>query len=107
MLLNFLLMALAVLTFPRANPALHRHVAFLASRGAQIAVGGIAALSLGALLVIQLVGDLRAATPWYFKSTTTWIMVMAVAAAVFGRSWRTLKDRGVDPRAIFSRLPDE
>ncbi|MFN8061783.1 MAG: APC family permease [Vicinamibacterales bacterium] len=107
MLLNFLLMALAVLTFPRANPALHRHVAFLASRGAQIAVGGIAALSLGALLVIQLVGDLRAPTPWYFKSTTTWIMVMAVAAAVFGRSWRTLKDRGVDPRAIFSRLPDE
>lgn len=108
MLLNFMLMALAVISLPRVNPHLAAEVAFLRSRPAQVAVAALAAGLLGVLLVIQLAGDLSSATPWYLRSTTLWVVVMAAASAVFGRAWRALRAEGVDPRRdIFSTLPEE
>jgi basic amino acid/polyamine antiporter, APA family len=108
MLLNFVLMAVAVVTFPKVNPHLYRDVAFLRSRATQVGVAVAAGVLLATLLVIQLAGDLTSATPWYLRSTTIWIAVMAGASLVFVRSWRRLRDEGVDPRRdIFNALPEE
>lgn len=108
MLLNFTLMALAVLTFPRVNPGLADRVSFVRARGAQIAIGGGAALLLVSLLVIQVVGDLTSATAWYGKSSTTFAVSMLGAALLFERFQRRLRAEGLDPDAtIFGDLPPE
>lgn len=52
-------------------------------------IGGGGTLLLGALLVIQIFKDLRApAAAWYFHSTPTYLVVMAVATVVFFSEWR-------------------
>ncbi len=108
MLVNFFLMAVAVITFPRVNPSLHRDVTFLRSRQAQVAVAGTAAVLLFALLMVRVLGDLRSPDPWYMQGTIPWVLVMCGAALIFGWYWRQLRRQGVDPRAeIFSRLPSE
>lgn len=107
MLLNFLLMALAVVVFPWINPELHARVAFLRRRRSQVAVGASAAAVLVVLLAVQVVGDLAGPAPWWSKSTTIWLVVMAGASAVFVRSWAGLRARGVDPARVFSGLPEE
>lgn len=108
MLLNFLLMGAAVISFPRVNPHLYREVQFLRSRNVQVAVAAIAAVCLAALLVIQVVADINSPTPWIMKSTTLWVVVMGIAAVMFQRAWQRMVAAGVDPAAtIFNRLPDE
>jgi basic amino acid/polyamine antiporter, APA family len=108
MLLNFILMAVAVITLPRVNPQLYRAVGFLRSRGTQVAIAVVATSLLTVLLLIKVVGDLGSNTPWYFKSTFIWVVVMGAAAVVFRRFWAALERQGVDPRRdIFSRLPEE
>jgi APA family basic amino acid/polyamine antiporter len=108
MLMNFILMAVAVITLPRTNPALYHAIEFLRSRGTQVAIAVSAIVLLGALLLIQIVTDLTSPAPWYFKATGLWIVVMVTAALVFRWFWRALEREGVDPRAeIFSQLPPE
>ncbi len=108
MLVNFVVVAIAVVTLPRVNPDLYRNVAFIRSRGPQIAIAGAAIVLLLGLLVVQVVADLTSASPWYLKSTVAWLAVMGLASLVFARSWRALRKAGIDPRAqIFNRLPDE
>lgn len=108
MLVNFLLMALAVVTFPSVNPELYGHVRFLRSRGTQVALASASLVLLGALLVVQIVMDLRSDTPWYLKSTTSWTITMALGAVIFLRSWQALRRDGIDPaRDIFRHLPRE
>jgi basic amino acid/polyamine antiporter, APA family len=108
MLVNFLLMAVAVITFPAVNPGLYRDVGFLRSRRAQVVVAGTAAALLAALLLVRVLDDLRSPDPWYMLGTIPWVLVMACAALIFGWYWRQLRQQGVDPRAeIFSRLPPE
>jgi amino acid transporter len=108
MILNFLLMAAAVITFPRVNPTLYQDVNFLRSRTTQVGVAIAAIALLAVLLVIQIVIDLRSPMVWYLKSTTLWIAMMAAAAVVFLGFWRRLERRGVDPRQeIFNQLPQE
>ena len=108
MLVNFLLMAVAVVTFPRVNPHLYREVGFIRSRGVQVAIAVAAAVLLLALLAVQVVADLTAPSPWYLKSTVAWLTVMAAASLVFARFWRALRQAGVDPRVeIFGALPEE
>jgi amino acid transporter len=108
MLLNFLLIALAVLTFPSVNPELYGRVRFLTSRGAQVAVASASLTLLGALLVVQVVLDLRSESPWFLKSTTAWTVTMTIAAVMFWRFWQALRRAGIDPRRdIFQQLPQE
>lgn len=108
MLVNFLLMALAVLTFPSVNPRLHGDIRFLRGRGSQVLVASATAVLLGALLLVQVVMDLRSTAPWYLKSTTSWTVTMALGALIFARSWRALRRQGIDPaREIFHELPQE
>lgn len=108
MLLNFVLMSVAVVTFPRVNPQLHGEVGFLRSRPAQVTIALLAAGLLSGLLVVQVVADLGSAQPWYMKSTWLWVVVMIGASLMFVRAWRALRREGIDPHAtIFGRLPDE
>jgi len=108
MLVNFLLTGVALLTFPAVNPELHRRITFLESRRSQIAVAVAAILLLGALLVVQVMGDVSSASPWYLKSTTSWIVAMSVACILFWKSWSRLTMKGLDPKAqIFGELPPE
>lgn len=108
MLVNFFMMALAVLAFPSVNPELYANVRFLRSRGTQVAVAAASLVLLGGLLLVQVVLDLRSDTPWYLKSTASWTLTMALGALIFARSWRALREGGVDPaREIFRQLPRE
>jgi APA family basic amino acid/polyamine antiporter len=108
MLVNFFLACLGVLVLPHRNPALADDVRFVRSRGLQWIIGGGGALLSGALLIIQVVKDLRAPTDaWYFHSTYTYILVMAVASIVFFVEWGKLRRDGKDPATIFSKLPPE
>jgi APA family basic amino acid/polyamine antiporter len=108
MLVNFFLTCLAVLVLPRRSPALAEEVRFIRPRPLQWAIGGGGAVLLGALLVIQIFKDLRApATAWYFHSTPTYLVVMAVATVVFVSEWRKLKRTGVNLSRAFRELPPE
>lgn len=108
MLVNFLLMAAAVIMFPKVNPTLHVQTLCLCSRRSQLWIAWSALVMLGALLVLQIAGDVTSATPWYLKSTTSWCLVMLAGTLVFARAWRRLVGQGIDPRiAIFSELPAE
>jgi APA family basic amino acid/polyamine antiporter len=108
MLVNFLLMAGALLMLPRVNPELHKQIIFLKSRRTQISIAIAALLLLGALLVVQIEGDIASTTPWYLKSTTSWVVVMSAACILFWRFWARLIAEDLDPQArIFGNLPPE
>jgi APA family basic amino acid/polyamine antiporter len=108
MLVNFFLTCVAVLVLPHRSPALAEEIRFIPSRPLHWVIGGGGALLLGALLVIQVFKDLRApATAWYFHSTPTYLVVMAVATVVFFREWGKLKQAGADLAQTFRELPPE
>jgi APA family basic amino acid/polyamine antiporter len=108
MLFNYFLMAWAVLAFPAVNPVLYRRVGFMRSRGTQVVVASTAMLTLGLLIVVQVVADWRSTASWYARSTPEWLIVMAAGSIVFGLSWARLKRQGIDPRVeIFGQLPAE
>lgn len=108
MLVNFLLMAAALLRFPHTSPELYRQMIFLRARKAQVVVASAAGVCLGGLLVVQVVADLRSASPWYLKSTTSWTIAMLGGCWLFYRFWVRLRTEGLDPRAeVFGDLPQE
>jgi amino acid transporter len=108
MLVNFLLMCLSVLVFPHRNPELAKRVCVVTSRKVQVIISLLGVLVLGGFLVIHIWKDLT--TPlreWYFHSTPIWLIVMAVASGIYAREVRRLRRRGVDVKALFSKLPPE
>jgi len=108
MLVNFLLMAGALLRFPHTNPELYRQMIFLKARKMQVTVASAAVVCLGGLLMVQVVEDLRSASPWYLKSTTSWTAAMLGGCWLFYRFWARLRREGRDPRSeIFGELPQE
>jgi amino acid transporter len=108
MLVNFLLMAGALLMLPRVNPELYARITFLRSRRAQVLTACGALLLLGSLLIVEILGDLSSAVPWYLKSTTSWVVVMGAACVLFWWFWARLGAIGLDRRTqIFGSLPPE
>lgn len=108
MLVNFILMAAALITFPSVNPELYRQMTFLRGRKMQVAVAGTTIALLTGLLLVEVIGDLRSSASWYLKSTTSWLVVMAGACILFWQFWTRLRQRGLDPKAaIFEELPSE
>jgi hypothetical protein len=108
MLVTFLLMALSVLALPARNPGIARDIRVLAAPGARVAVAGAGVVALGAFLAIHAWNDLSTAQPaWYYHSTYVWLVVMALASAVYRRELGKLRQRGVDVEAVFARLPPE
>jgi amino acid transporter len=108
MLINFLLMCVSVLALPARNPQIARDVRVLPSRRVQAPLALFGAIVLGGFLVVHIWKDLNAAVnAWYFHSTPIWLIVMAVASAIYFRELRNLRRSGVDVNAIFSTLPPE
>ena len=108
MLVNFIVMCLSVLLLPKRNPALAAGIRFMKSRTAQVVVGVSGAVSLGVLLVAQIIKDLSADVPnWYYRSTYNYLLMMAVATTIFIIHWRKLRRAGVDLEGLYSTLPPE
>jgi amino acid transporter len=108
MLVNFFLMCLSVLVFPHRNPDLAKHVRVVTSRKLQIMLASFGVVALGGFLVIHIWKDLTTSLrSWYFHSTPIYLIVMAMATAIYVREVRRLRRRGVDVKALFSKLPPE
>jgi amino acid transporter len=106
MLVNFLLMAISVLTLPRRNASLAREVTVLRSRAAQVPLGVLACVVLAMFLGVHTWRDLTApVAAWYFRSTPLWILVMAAGSIIYVRETRKLRRQGVDLDARFAALP--
>ena len=108
MLVNFILMCLSVLALPHRNPALAKEVRFMKNRHLHLIMSSCGAVLLGALLVIQIIKDLR--TPfqaWYFHSTYIYLLVTGAATVIFLFEWQKLRRKKVDIKKIFSTLPPE
>ncbi len=108
MLVNFLIMCLSVFFLPHRNPELAKRVSVVTSRKIQIMLATFGVAVLGGFLVIHIWKDLTTSLrAWYFHSTPIWLIVMAVASGIYAREVRCLRRRGVDVKALFSKLPPE
>ena len=108
MLVNFIVMCVSVLALPLRNPKLAAGLRFMKSRPAQLVVGIGGVLTLGVLLVAQIVKDMSADVPaWYYRSTWNYLLMMAVATVIFVVHWRKLRRAGVDLEELYSKLPPE
>jgi basic amino acid/polyamine antiporter, APA family len=108
MLVNFLLMAVSVLTLPRRNPVLARAVTVMPSSGARLSLAALGVVVLFVFLAAHTWKDLTApAAAWYFRSTYLWAFVMAVGSLIYWREVRALRRDGVDLRARFADLPPD
>lgn len=108
MLVNFLLVCVSVITLPRRNPVIARDVRVLPSRRVQMSLAWLGVIVIGSFLLIHLWKDFTAtASAWYFHSTPVWLIVMAVASAIYFRELRHLRNSGVEVNAIFAKLPPE
>ena len=77
-------------------------------RYVQIPLAWAGVLLLGTFLAIHVWNDLSNPQPgWYFHSTPVWLLVMAVASAIYFRELSRLRRRGVDVAALFATLPPE
>lgn len=108
MLVNFLVMCLSVLWLPRRNPRLAAEIKVGRSPGLRTTLAVLGVVFLGGFLVIHIWKDLTATVDaWYFHSTWVWLVVMAIASAIFFREMSALRKEGVDVEAVFAELPPE
>ncbi len=108
MLVNFLLMCVSILLFPKINPALYSQIKIFKSRKLQLFIGFGGTILISSFLVIHTVKDLNSKpSAWYFHSTPVWLIVMSFASLLFFFQWKKLKASGVDTKTQFSTLPSE
>jgi len=108
MLVNFLLMAVSVLTIPRRNPELARAITVLPNARVRATAGVLGVIVLGLFLGVHTLKDLTApAAAWYFRSTPLWAVVMAMGSIIYWMQVRGLRRAGVDLVARFATLPAE
>jgi len=108
MLVNFLLMCLSVLWLPKRNPEIAKDVRVISNRKIQIPLALLGAIMLGGFLVVHIWKDFSASvSAWYFHSTPVWLIVMAIATGIYLRELRSLRQSGVDVKALFAKLPPE
>jgi basic amino acid/polyamine antiporter, APA family len=106
MLVNFLLMAMSVVTLPARNAALAREVTVLPSRAAQVPLAMVAIVVLAVFLGVHTWRDVTApAAAWYLRSTPLWLLVMAAGSIIYRRETQKLRGQGVDLDARFATLP--
>jgi amino acid transporter len=105
MLINFFLMSLAVLALPRRNPVLAARVRVVPQWGARTLLAMTGAVVIGSFLVMHVWRDVASDSPWYFRSTILWMLVIAAASVIYWRERQRLARRGVDVRALFAELP--
>ncbi|NNF36640.1 MAG: APC family permease [Saprospiraceae bacterium] len=108
MMVNFLLMCITLITFPRINPKLAKNISVIKDRKLQLFIGWMGTLSLIGFLMIHTYKDLTAdAEAWYFHSTPVWLIVMALASLVFYYKWHQFRIKGETALNKFKVLPEE
>jgi APA family basic amino acid/polyamine antiporter len=108
MLVNFLLMAISVLTLPRHNPALAGAISVLPNAVHRVPLAVLAVVVIAGFLAVHTIKDLTTpAAAWYFRSTWLWAVVMGAGTIIYWREVANLKSAGVDLRARFAALPPE
>ncbi len=108
MMVNFLLMCVTLISLPTVNPTLTQEIKVIKNRGIQKALGWSGTIILTGFLVVHTWKDLNAEVgAWYFHSTPIWLIVMAIATAIFYYKHQNLKKEGVDTKTLFSTLPPE
>jgi amino acid transporter len=108
MLVNFLLIAVSVLTVPRRNPALARSITVVPNIRIRTITAALGVIVLAGFLAVHTWRDLTGpATAWYFRSTPVWAVVMAIGSLVYWLEVGALRRAGVDLRARFAALPPE
>ena len=108
MLVNFLLMAVSVLTLPQRNPALARGITVLPNAAHRVPLAVLAVVVIGGFLAVHTIKDLTTpAAAWYFRSTWLWAAVMAAGTVIYWREVTSLRAAGVDLPARFAALPPE
>ena len=108
MLVNFLMMAVSVLTLPRRNPVLARSITVLPNTRARTLVAALGVVVLACFLAVHTWKDLTGpAGAWYLRSTPLWGVVMAIGSLVYWLEVRGLRRAGVDLAARFAALPPE
>jgi amino acid transporter len=108
MLVNFLLMAVSVLTLPRRNPALARSITVVPDIRVRRFAATLGVVVLAAFLAVHTWKDLTGpAAAWYFRSTPVWAVVMAIGSLVYWIEVAGLRRAGVDLHARFAALPPE
>lgn len=108
MLVNFLLMCLSVIWLPKRNPALAANITVIKSPTKRNLLAACGATVLSGFLAIHIYKDLTTVTTeWYFHSTPVWLLVMALASAIFWINFNRMRKAGVDTQKLFSELPPE
>ena len=108
MMVNFLLMCITLISLPIVNPALAGQIKVIRSRTLQKILGWSGTIILTGFLAVHTWKDLNAnVSAWYFHSTPIWLIVMAIATAIFYYKHQNLKREGVDTKTLFSTLPPE
>jgi APA family basic amino acid/polyamine antiporter len=108
MLVNFLVIAVSVLTLPRRNPALAQSVTVVPNLRVRRTVAAIGVMVLAGFLAVHTWKDLTGpAEAWYFRSTPVWAVVMGIGSIIYWREVSRLRRAGVDLHARFAALPPE
>jgi APA family basic amino acid/polyamine antiporter len=106
MLVNFLLMAVTVITLPSRNPTLAHAVTVLPSSRLRVALAVTGVIVLSLFLAMHTWKDLTGpAVAWYFRSTYLWGLVLAAGSVIYWREVRALRRSGVNLRERFALLP--
>ncbi len=108
MLVNFLLMCLSVLALPKKNPELAAASRVMKRTGLRNAVAAAGAALITLFLTVHIWKDLSAEVDaWYFHSTWTWLIVMAIGSGIYFYEMGRLRKSGVDVEAMYATLPPE
>lgn len=108
MLVNFLLMCVSLLLFPKVNPQLYTRIIVFKGRLLQLLVGWGGVIFLSSFLIIHVGKDLQSElSDWYFHSTWIWALVMSLASAFFIFRWKTKISGNPELKNQFSQLPAE
>jgi amino acid transporter len=108
MMINFLLMTITLITFPKVNPTLAKEISVIKNRNIQLWIGWLGTFFLISFLIIHTYKDLTAeADHWYFHSTPVWFIVMTLASLFFLFKWRQFKAQGEERIKKFKVLPEE
>ncbi len=117
LLFTYMMVAAALIAFPRRNPDLYARVAFIRNRRGQVLVALGSILTVACLFVSVLspdiaklaegLGDGSFLKALAGSATVLWLVVMAIATVIFWTMWGRASACGEDPAAVFRALPDE
>ncbi|MFM8535435.1 MAG: APC family permease [Acidimicrobiia bacterium] len=108
MLVNFLLMAVTVLTLPARTPAIAGALTVWPNAALRVPLAILAVVVIGGFFAVHTIKDLTAVTTaWYFRSTWLWVAVLTAGTIIYWREVTKLKAAGVDLPARFAALPPE